>query len=327
MTDFTVAIRTYNSEASLPRVLDKLKTQVRVEDIKLEIIIVDNNSSDRTCEIIQDYQDNWNLPYPLKYYCEPHQGAVFTRQRAIKEAKGNFVGFLDDDNVPNDDWISQAYHFGQQHPVAGAYGGKISAQFEQEPPENFQEIAVYLAIIQRGNDPFCYNNRKGGVLPPGAGIVINKQAWLDTVPKQLFLLGPTPNRLSLKGEDMEFLAYIQNAGWEIWYNPEQKIDHVIPSWRLERDYLISLVRGIGLSRHHIRMIRLPWWQRVFAPAAYFVNDLRKVIVFFAQNYGELKTDSVVACQMTLLISILISPLFLTWVKLKNLRMNRNEIVG
>lgn len=317
MIDFTVAIRTHNSEASLPMVLDKLKTQVGIEEIKWEIIIVDNNSSDQSIEIIHNYQSNWNLSYPLKLYFEPKQGAAFARQKAMKEADGYLVGFLDDDNLPNDDWVSQAYHFGKKYPQAGAYGGQIHPIFEQEPPKNFQSIAVYLAIIQRGNKPFCYNNHKNKVLPPGAGIVINKQVWLETVPEKFFLSGPSGNSLSLKGEDMEFLSYIQNAGWEIWYNPNMNIYHTIPLWRLERNYLISLVKGVGLTRHHIRMIRLPWWQKIFAPFAYFVNDLRKLIFFFAKNYSKFKIDSVVACEMTLLLSILISPLFLTWVKLRN----------
>ncbi len=116
---------------------------------------------------------------------------------------------------------------------------------------------------------------------------------------------------------MEFLSYIQNAGWEIWYNPNMNIYHTIPSWRLERNYLISLAKGSGLTRHHIRMIRLPWWQKILAPFVYFVNDLRKLIFFFAKNYSKFQTDSVVASEMTLLFSILISPLFLTWVKLRN----------
>ncbi|HBE17134.1 MAG TPA: hypothetical protein DEG17_08115 [Cyanobacteria bacterium UBA11149] len=54
MVDFTVAIRTYNGEKRLPEVLDKLKTQIAVDDISWEIVIIDNNSIDGKAKIIEE---------------------------------------------------------------------------------------------------------------------------------------------------------------------------------------------------------------------------------------------------------------------------------
>ncbi|MGB7520996.1 MAG: hormogonium polysaccharide biosynthesis glycosyltransferase HpsE [Spirulinaceae cyanobacterium] len=307
MVDFTVAIRTYNGERLLPNVLDKLRCQVRTEEINWEIIVIDNNSNDGTAKVVAQYQSNWHYSYPLKYYFEPKQGASIARQRAIHEAQGSLIGFLDDDNLPDSDWVFQAYSFGKLHPNVGAYGGQIHGEFETVTPQNFQRIAVYLAIIERGKKPFCYNKHKQKVLPPGAGIVIAKQAWLETVPDNLVLLGPNKKSLSTKGEDLEILSYIQNGGWEIWYNPEMHIYHHIPAWRMERSYLISLSRNSGLTRHYIRMLRLKSWQRPFAFFAYLGNDLRKLILHIASNWTKLKTDTVAACETALLLSILVSP--------------------
>jgi glycosyltransferase involved in cell wall biosynthesis len=310
MIDFTVAIRAYNAEKTLPELLDKLQEQIETENINWEIIVIDNNSTDNTANIVKKYQAEWNKPYPLKYLLETKQGAAIARKRAIKEAQGAFIGFLDHDNIPALDWGKTAYKFSKLHPKIGAYGGQIHANFEVDPPKDFQKIAVYLAIIERGNKAFCYNHHKRKVLPPGAGIVISKKAWLNSVPENLFLLGPNGQSLLTKGEDIEILSYIQNAGWEIWYNPDMHIDHKIPAWRLERDYLISLVWGSGLTRHHIRMIRLKPYQRPFAFFAYLINDLRKMIFYWLKNYSILKTDTVAACEMALLISIFLSPFFL-----------------
>ena len=310
MVDFTVAIRTYNGESLLPRILDKLCCQVNTDRIDWEVIVVDNNSSDGTAKVIAEYQSNWNYSYPLKYYFEPKQGASIARQRAIKEAQGSLIGFLDDDNLPDVDWVFQAYSFGKLHPDVGAYGGQIHGEFETTIPQGFDRIAVYLAIIERGETPFCYNNHKRKVLPPGAGIVISKRAWLETVPDKLFLLGPNKKSLSTKGEDLEILSYIQNAGWEIWYNPGMHIYHHIPAWRMERNYLISLSRNSGLTRHHIRMLRLKPWQRPLAFLAYLGNDFRRLILHWISNFTKLKTDTVAACEMALLLSILISPFYL-----------------
>jgi glycosyltransferase involved in cell wall biosynthesis len=310
MVDFTVAIRTYNAAKSISQVLDRLQSQIDTEHINWEIIVVDNNSSDNTAQIVQEYQSSWDRAHPLKYFFEPQQGAAIARKRAMEEAQGTLVGFLDDDNLPAGDWVAKAYDFAKSHPQAGAYGGQIHGNLEIEPPKDFSKIAVYLAIIERGNKAFCYNNHKKKVLPPGAGIVISKKAWLDSVPKNLFLLGPSGKSLSTKGEDIEILSYIQNAGWEIWYSPQMHIDHQIPSWRLERNYLVSLAKGTGRSRHHIRMIRLKPYQRPLAFFAYLANDFRKMASYWLKNYSLIRTDTVTACEMAILTSIFISPFYL-----------------
>jgi len=135
--DFTLAIPTYNGANCLPKLLDKLRQQTGVEQISWEIIVVDNNSSDNTAQVVQEYQANWLPGVPVKYIFEPEQGAAFARLRAVKEAQGELIGFLDDDNLPNPDWIAQAYLFAQEHPQAGAFSGQIHGEFEVEPPENF----------------------------------------------------------------------------------------------------------------------------------------------------------------------------------------------
>ncbi|MGY6528807.1 MAG: hormogonium polysaccharide biosynthesis glycosyltransferase HpsE [Cyanobacterium sp.] len=307
MIDFTVAIRAYNAEKTLPDVLNKLKQQINTENIDWEIIVIDNNSIDNTAKIIKEYQSEWDKIYPLKYFFEPIQGASTARKRAINEAQGTFVGFLDDDNIPELNWVEEAVNFAKKYPNVGAYGGVIKPDFEIEPPKDFSKIAVYLAIIDRGKKEFCYNDHKQKVLPPGAGIIISKKAWSEAVPERLFLLGPNGKSLLTKGEDIEILSYIQNAGWEVWYVPQIVTYHKIPAWRLERNYLISLAWGSGLTRHHIRMIRLKPYQRPFAFFAYLINDFRKMIFYWLKNYYLLKNDTVTACEMAILKSIFISP--------------------
>ncbi|NJL09746.1 MAG: glycosyl transferase, partial [Calothrix sp. SM1_7_51] len=107
------------------------------------------------------------------------------------------------------------------------------------------------------------------------------------------------------------------AGWEIWYNPEMHIYHQIPKARLEKDYLISLVRGIGLARHHIRMLRLPPWKRPLLFPLGLLNDLRKAILYFLKNYKIIKSDLVAACEMEFLLSSIISPFYLWQKSLKS----------
>ncbi|MGB6298582.1 MAG: hormogonium polysaccharide biosynthesis glycosyltransferase HpsE [Rivularia sp. (in: cyanobacteria)] len=307
--NLTVAIPTYNGENRLPQVLDKLKKQVNTEDINWEVIIVDNNSTDGTAKLVKEYQENWQQDVPLKYYFEAEQGISFARQKAMNEASGELVGFIDDDNPAFANWVNSACKFAQKHPKAGAFSSRIHGVFETNPPEELKDITFYLALVDRGSEPLKYEPRKKG-LPPGAGLVVRRDVWQKYVPAKLLLIGKTEKSEMPIGEDAEALLYIYKAGWEIWYNPEMEIEHIIPSSRLDEKYLRGLMRIVGLGRFHLRMLMLDWWQRPFAFCAYLINDFRKTILHFVRYKNNLNKDIVAACEMQRLVATLISPFYL-----------------
>ena len=308
MVDFTVAIPTYNGARRIPQVLDKLRSQTDADQISWEVIVVDNNSTDNTAEVVKQYQQNWLSNVPLRYCFEPQQGAAFARKRAIEESVSSLVGFLDDDTIPRLDWVAAAYKFAQEHPKAGAYGSQIHGVYEVEPPQGFERIASFFAITERGSQPHLYRP-KLKMLPPSAGLVVRKQAWCENVPEQPFLSGRSGESI-LNSEDLEVVMYIQNSGWEVWYNPEMHLYHQIPRQRLERDYLLYLVRSTGLARHHIRMLRLKPWQRPLLFPLGLLKDLQKAIAYFIKHRKRLRTDTVAACEMEFLRSSLVSPFYL-----------------
>jgi glycosyltransferase involved in cell wall biosynthesis len=314
--DFTVAIPTYNGETKLPRVLEKLQAQTGIENLNWEIVIIDNNSKDGTAKLIKQYQKKWQYPFSIRYILETKQGAGFARQRAIVEAKGEVIGFLDDDNLPYSTWISEACNFLKNYPQAGAIASQIHGNFEVEPPENLKSILFYLAITERGNKPHIFEPHRKG-FPPTAGLVVRKNAWQDNVPSKLFLVGRVGNSM-LGSEDAEALFYIHKAGWEIWYNPTMEVDHIIPAWRLQRDYLISLMRGIGFARYHLRMLLLETWQRPFFFFLYLLSDFRKLIVYLIIHGTSIKSDITVACEVEKFFATLISPFYLWQLKVSRL---------
>lgn len=306
--DFTVAVRAYNSQRNLPLILDKLRSQLGTQNISWEIVVVDNNSTDDTAKIVREYQSNWCQPYPLRYYLEQRQGAVYARWRAIREARGKLIGFLDDDNFPDDNWVSAAYSFAQSHPQAGVYGSQVHGEFEVAPPENFKRIQAFLAIKEHGSQPRLYNHNTLN-LPAGAGMVIHKQVWLENVPEQLVLQGPVGTSLSGKGEDFEAMIHIGEAGWEIWYNPQMSIYHQIPSSRLERDYLIALIRSAGFNVCTLRLIKVSNWRKPIVMIRIILGNLRRIMKHWLQYRGKYQSDLVAACELEFFVSSLLSPLY------------------
>ena len=115
---------------------------------------MDNNSSDEYpgC-YISAIQANRPAAIPLRYEFEPQQGTGFARQHGIEVANSPLVGYLDDDTLPWINWIRSAYLFGQQHPDVGVFGSRIRGKFAIAPPPNFERIAAFLALTERGATP------------------------------------------------------------------------------------------------------------------------------------------------------------------------------
>ena len=307
--DITVAIPTYNGAERIPQVLERLRQQEGIDNLKWEVIVCDNNSYDHTLDVVVEYQQDWPKEYPLRYCFVPEQGAAFARQRAVTEAHGLIVAFLDDDNIPAYDWLLNVHFFAQAYPQAGAFGSQIHGDFQGSLPDGFEQIACFLAIVERGNKPHLYTP-KSKILPPAAGLAVRKKAWLNAVPERLFL-NHKGKKAGLASEDLEAMLYIQKAGWEIWYNSDMVVTHQIPGKRLQQEYLVALFRCVGLSRFYIRWLGTKDWQRLFKAPAYIANDLRKLALHYLKN-GFYHTDltTVTACERALLKSTLVSPAFL-----------------
>lgn len=305
MTDFSVVICTYNGEQRLPTLLERLHKQQVPESLSWEVLVVDNNSQDQTAQCIRRYQQRWSQ---LRYTFEPRQGLAYARRRAIQTVASELVGFLDDDTLPADDWVAQAYKFSQTNPQIGAYGSAIDGHYESPPPDGFERIASCLAVIQRGETPFQYD-AKQGVLPAGAGMVIRRQVWLTCVPAEPALAGVCGTSLNAKGEDVETLSHIRQGGWPIWHNPQMRLTHLISANRLRPAYLLTLFQSIGISRYPLRCVRYRRWQRPWMLLLHSLNDLRKLLTHVFKTKQLYPTDIVTACERTLLVHSFISPVY------------------
>ncbi|MBW4427333.1 MAG: hormogonium polysaccharide biosynthesis glycosyltransferase HpsE [Nostoc desertorum CM1-VF14] len=305
--DISVAIPAYNGATRLPKLLDKLLTQTGVEKLKWEIIIVDNNSSDNTFEIIQNYQKIYDGKFHLRYFLETEQGAAFARLRAVREARGELIAFLDDDNLPAPDWLAEAYAFGLEHSQAGAWSGQIHGDFEVKPPEKFERIQAFLAIREHGPNPHLFD-AENLRLPPGAALVVRKKVWRENVPQRPTLSGKLPGIL-VQGDDYEPLLYIHYGGWQIWYNPTMHTYHQIPHWRLERDYLLTLARGCGLCIFQLRLINTKNWQKPIVFVKTILGNFRRVLQHLIQYRGELKSNLIALFEIEFYLASMISPIY------------------
>jgi glycosyltransferase involved in cell wall biosynthesis len=287
--NFTVAIPTYNGATRIPQVLQKLRSQTGTENIAWEVLVVDNNSNDLTFEVVKEFQNNWLANIPLRYCQESQQGLAFARQKAIQESQGKYVGFLDDDNLPATDWVAAAFYFGENYPQCGAYGSRIQGLFEKPPPENFEKLKRFLAVEDRGDRAHLFDpdNLR---LPPGAGLVVRKQAWQECVPASISLVGRVGGSM-LPGEEYEVLLYMHKGGWEIWYNPEMVTQHKMSASRLDKEYLLLIAYNGGLVTSRLRAIATKKaWHKPFIFTKGFLGSFRRWIFYSWQNQKKLGKD-------------------------------------
>ena len=105
MIKISVIVCTYNRAYLLKNCLRSLVDQL-VETSTFEVIIVNNNATDDTEEVAKSFTEK----YPnFRYIIEPNQGLSNARNRGYKEAKGEYVAYIDDDARAYTDWVENIH--------------------------------------------------------------------------------------------------------------------------------------------------------------------------------------------------------------------------
>lgn len=100
----SVVICTWNRCAILERTLDSLAEVKIPDDLGVEIVVVDNNSSDRTRSLVEGRISSWKAGN-LRYAFEPRQGKQFALNQGIEAARFEVLAFTDDDVLFPADWL------------------------------------------------------------------------------------------------------------------------------------------------------------------------------------------------------------------------------
>src|SRR5215471_10901315 len=118
----TVVVSTYNRCEMLPAALEHLLEQ-ETGGICYEVIVVDNNSSDATREVVRRIIGEGHPN--LRYVFEPKQGSSFARNAGIAAATAEIIAFVDDDVVVAKDWIATIKQAFEDQPEIDCIGGKV----------------------------------------------------------------------------------------------------------------------------------------------------------------------------------------------------------
>src|SRR5262249_4948917 len=125
MLDVSVAICTWNRAQLLDRTLAEMRRLRVPEDLTWEVLVVNNNCTDQTDEVIARHPGH----LPLRRVFEPTPGKSNACNCAVQAAAGALMLWTDDDVLVDADWMAEYVKASRQWPEAAFYGGTIEPWF------------------------------------------------------------------------------------------------------------------------------------------------------------------------------------------------------
>ncbi len=209
----SVLIVTFNSESVIRECLDSLMVQ---DYDDFEILIYDNASSDRTCEIAEKYRGSKIRLIKGRF----NKGFGFALNRLAELASGEIIASLNPDTVAENEWIKNAVrHFG------GDDVGMVSSRVHFRDNPGLLDSAGHLIYpdgLNRGrghNQLFSdrYGVVEDVIFPSGSAGFYRKKLYLE--------LGGIDESLFLFGDDTDIGLKIQLYGYRCIYEPLSVVYH------------------------------------------------------------------------------------------------------
>jgi len=231
-------IATYNRSKELNEALQSFtRIDNSILDFDWDIIVVDNNSSDDTRSIV----DQFNKSLSIKYCFEARPGVSYARNAGVETSRANFVVFLDDDARVTTSYVKNLSGVLALSP--DVFGGPIYPYYAGNKPSWFKDE---------------YEIRKH--YPTSDWIPSSSQSLLSSsnmgFSKDFFKelggfdtsLGPKGEKFSL-GEDGEIIVRSKYNKGKIYYDHHLVIEHLVPDYKMNLAY--QLYRAIEHGKANV----------------------------------------------------------------------------
>ncbi len=242
----SVIICCYNSANRILPTLEHLRFQKVLDNIKWELILVDNACTDGTVDMAEKFWDRNKTEIPLIIVYEVKPGLIYARKKGILAANFQYIVFCDDDNWLAQDYLLKAAEMLDKNPLYGIIGGNIEGVTEGAFPNWFEKFQSGYAV---GNS---FNSEKdvSKIGVPGAGMVIRKKICLDVFNDEIPMLcsGRIGGKL-ISGDDGEICMRSYLLGYKTLYSPNLQLKHYIDQKRLTITYRDDLFNNFSLTHN------------------------------------------------------------------------------
>ncbi len=198
-------------------------------------MIVDNDAEQSAKETVADFAVNSTVR--IDYYTEATSNIALARNKAVQSATGEYLAFIDDDEVPQKDWLLTLLKACQQFKADGVLG-PVHPHFEQSPPEWLTKGGFYNRPTHKTGFVMTWDEARTG------NVLIRKQ----------ILEGENPvfkPEFGTGGEDQDFFRRMMEKGHTFIWCDEAPAFETIPPHRWEWRFLLkrALLRGKTSFRH------------------------------------------------------------------------------
>ena len=240
----SVIIRAHNPRPDyFQRVLNALNAQTLAKD-EWELLLIDNASDQKLADV-------WDLSwhFQARHIREDELGQAVAGRRGIRESKGTFLMFVDDDNLLPNTYLELAMKMAAEFPQLGAFGpGKIVGEFEIDPDPEIMPYVGVLAIRDAQRPAWSNFAQNNASTPWGAGLCFLRRvglAYVESMSNDPIrrLLGRRGQEWLLSCEDVDMCLFACELGLGTGVFPELSLTHLISKRRLNPEYVISLIEA------------------------------------------------------------------------------------
>jgi glycosyltransferase involved in cell wall biosynthesis len=274
---FSIIICTHNGAKTLTQCLNSLNNQ-SYPKAKLEILIIDNASTDNTKKIVNRFIKQ--SKFLSRYIFEPQLGLSTARNTGIKQAGNSLVAFTDDDAIVDKNWLKNLTK-GFKTQSVWAVGGKTKLKFKTKPPTWLPQ--KYLFALGA-----CDLGSKTKPVPyiPGGNMAFRKKIF-KTIGFFQPDLGKKGKQL-ISAEDLEICQRIIQAGAGIFYQPQAIVHHLVSPSHLTKKYFTHRIFNEGISLAKMDKHNLSFFirfRRLLAHRSrYLISALVKLLIYRRFNY-------------------------------------------
>lgn len=284
--DYSLVICTYNpDERILTRCLRAVQ-QLNREQLRTEVILVDNNSSVPLAGL--PYVQTFIKTIPdMQLILVREQGVNHARIAAIEAARGQYIVYFDYDNEPESDYLQELKILNRQYPQVAAWGpGQVKVDFIDGIEKNIEHFArMAFQHRQEQQVTFAAEHTWQPCYPFGTGLCTKAfllKEYVQLAREGSFTLsGRKGNKLS-SGEDTQMVLLCVSKGYAAGVAPALKLTHIIPASRANSTYLKRLIYGTFVCYETCRLQVFPGQRnglesRVVPGARLFRKALKKLL--------------------------------------------------
>lgn len=242
MIKFSFITCTYNRDRYIAQTLEAVCKQT-FNPLDYEIIVIDNNSTDNTARICEEFRVKYS-DLQFRYFKELNQGLSFALNRGIKEALGDYLIFVDDDETIVPEHLERLDSHLKNFPDALLIASPVIPMYEEAQPKWMSHYTQRLigGYFNQGNQVKKLEAQNY----PGTGHTIIKKELYEKYGYYNTELGRKGNSL-LGAEDKDMFSRLKKNNIPCYYFPDIPIYHHIPCQKLTDQFFQKLTYSIGKS--------------------------------------------------------------------------------